>query len=131
MELHFEHWVRRSKANLLATFWGSYFLTGYPNTSWLVFLPTLYAGCFMYPFCYQCLMIVRCFGIFLLDRTRFFTFIIPGRRDIMQIVKTVQIDLHKFCFTEPGSNFAFILKNIAHNYGKLFCILSFVRYIGQ
>ena len=40
----------------------------------------------------------------------FFTFIIPGSRDTVQVVKTVQIDLQKFRFTEPGSNLAFVLK---------------------
>ena len=74
---------------------------------------------FSYAFCYQLLMIVRCFGIFLLDRTGFSNFIIPGSRDIVQVVQTVQIDLQTFCFTEPGSNLAFFLKNIAHNFYKM------------
>ena len=30
-------------------------------------------------------------------------FILPGKRDIVQVVQTVQIDLQKFRFTEPGS----------------------------
>ena len=34
----------------------------------------------------------------------------------MQVVQTVQIDLQKFRFTAPGSNLAFILKNIAQNF---------------
>ena len=50
-------------------------------------------GCFTYAFCYQSLMIFRCFGIFPLDCTGFFTFIIPGSRDIVQVVQTIQIDL--------------------------------------
>ena len=64
-------------------------------------------------------MIFHCFGIFPLDRTGFVTFIIPGSRDIVQVVQTVQIDLQKFRFTESGSNLAFVLKNIAHNYYKM------------
>ena len=56
------------------------------------------------------------FGIFPFDRTSFFTFIIPGSRDIVQVVQIVQIDLQKFCFTAPGSNLAFVFKNIAHNF---------------
>ena len=76
-------------------------------------------GRFMHAFCYQFLVIFRCFAIFPLDRTDFFTFIIPGSRDIVQVVQTVQIDLQKFRFTEPGSNLAFVLKNIAHNFNKM------------
>ena len=72
-----------------------------------------------YAFCYQFLMIFRCFGMFPLERTGFFTFIIPGSRDIMQVVQTVQFDLQKLSFTEPGSNFACVLKNIAHNFYKM------------
>ena len=34
-------------------------------------------------------------------------------------MQTVQIDLHKFRFTAPGSNLAFVLKNIAHNFYKM------------
>ena len=49
----------------------------------------------------------------------FVTFVIPGSRDIAQVVQTVKIDLQKFCFTEQGSNLAFVLKNIAHNFYKL------------
>ena len=49
----------------------------------------------------------------------FFTFIIPGSRDIVQVVQTVQIDLQKFRFTEPSSNLAFVIKNIAHNFYKM------------
>ena len=56
---------------------------------------------FTYAFCYQFLMSFRCFGIFPLDRTGFFTFIIPGSRDIVQVVQTVQIDLQKFRITAP------------------------------
>ena len=62
-------------------------------------------GRFTYAFCFQFLMIFRCFGIFPLDRAGFFTFIIPGGRDIVQVVQTVQIDLQKFRFTEPRFNF--------------------------
>ena len=139
----------------------TYFLTGYLNTSWSVFLPTLYTdsgwwkkhaqkvllklslikvskgrcpialddfadlcvlcqvGRFTFAFCYQFLMIFLCFGIFPFDRTSFFTFIIPGSRDIVQVVQTVQIDLQKFRFTAPGSNLAFVLKNITHNFYKM------------
>ena len=64
-------------------------------------------GRFTYAFCCQFSMIF-CFGIFPLDRTDFFTFIIPGSRDIVQVVQTVQIDLQKVHFTEPGSNLAFV-----------------------
>ena len=60
-----------------------------------------------------------CFGIFPFDRTSYFTFIIPGSRDIVQVVKTVKIDLQKFRFTAPGSNLAFVLTNIAHNFYKM------------
>ena len=74
---------------------------------------------FMFAFCYQFLVIFLCFGIFPFDRTSFLTFIIPGSRDIVQVVKTVQIDLQKFCFTAPGSNVTFVLKNIAHNFYKM------------
>ena len=76
-------------------------------------------GRFTCAFCCQFLMIFLCFGIFPFDRTSFFTFVIPGSRDILQVVQTVQIDLHKFRFTAPGSNLAFILKNIAHNFYKM------------
>ena len=34
-----------------------------------------------------------------------------GGRDIVQVVHTFQIDLSKFCFTEPGSNLAFTWVN--------------------
>ena len=44
-------------------------------------------GRFTYAFCYQFLMIFRCFGIFPLDGTCFFTFILPGSRDILQVVQ--------------------------------------------
>ena len=64
-------------------------------------------------------MIFRCFVIFPLDRTGFVTLIIAGSRDIAQVVQTVQIDLQKFRFTEQGSNLAFVLKNIAHNFNKM------------
>ena len=54
-------------------------------------------GRFTHAFCYQFLMIFRRFGIFPRDRTVFFfTFTIPGSRDIVQVVQTVQIDLPKF-----------------------------------
>ena len=49
----------------------------------------------------------------------FLTFIIPGSRDIVLVVQTVQIDLQKFRFTAPDSNFAFVLINIAHNFYKM------------
>ena len=68
---------------------------------------------FMYAFCYQFLVIFRCFGIFPLDHTIFLTFILPGSRDVVQ---TVKIDLQKFRFYEPGPNLVFVLKNIAHNF---------------
>ena len=59
-------------------------------------------GRFTFAFCYQFLMIFLCFRIFPFDRTSFFTFIIPGSRDIVQAVQMVQIDLQKFRFTAPG-----------------------------
>ena len=59
-------------------------------------------GRFTFAFCYQFLMIFLCFRIFPFDRTIFFTFIIPGSRDIVQAVQTVQIDLQKFRFTAPS-----------------------------
>ena len=34
-------------------------------------------------------------------------------------MQSVQIDLHKFRFTAPGSNLAFVLKNIAHNFNTM------------
>ena len=74
---------------------------------------------FTLAFCYQFLMIFLCSGIFPFDRTSFFTFILPGSRDIVQVVQTVQIDLQKFRFTAPGLNLAFVLKNIAHNFYKM------------
>ena len=61
-------------------------------------------GRFTYAFCYQFLIIFRCFGIFPLDCTGFVTFIIAEKRDIAQVVQTIQIDLQKFLFTEQGSN---------------------------
>ena len=73
-------------------------------------------GRFTFAFCYQFLMIFLSFEIFPFDRTSFFTFIIPGSRDIVQVVQPVQIDLQKFRFTPPSSNLAFVLKNIAHNF---------------
>ena len=73
-------------------------------------------GRFTYAFCYQFLVIFRCFDIFPLDRIGFFTFKIPGCRDIVQVVQTVQINLQNFRFTEPGSNLASVLKNIANNF---------------
>ena len=76
-------------------------------------------GRFTFAFCYQFLMIFLCFGIFPFDCTSFFTFIIPGSRDIVQVVQTVQIDLQKLRFTAPGSSLAFVLKNIAHNCYKM------------
>ena len=69
--------------------------------------------------CYQFLIIFLCFGIFPFDRAGFFTFIIPGSIDIVQVMQTVQIDLQKFRFTAPGSNLAFVLKNIAYNFYKM------------
>ena len=59
-------------------------------------------GRFTFAFWYQFLMIFLCFRIFPFDRTSFFTFIIPGSRDIVQAVQTVQIDLQKFRFTAPS-----------------------------
>ena len=73
----------------------------------------------MYALCYQFLVIFRCLGIFPLERNGFVTFIIPGSRDIVQVAQTVQIDLQKFRFTEPGSNLVFVLKNSAHNFCKI------------
>ena len=49
----------------------------------------------------------------------FSNFITPGSRTIVQVVQTVQTDLQKFCFTKHGSNLAFFLKNIAHNFYKM------------
>ena len=40
----------------------------------------------------------------------FFTFIIPGSKDIIQVVQTVQSNLQKFHFMEPGSNLTFVLQ---------------------
>ena len=37
----------------------------------------------------------------------------------MQVVQTIQTDLQTFHFTAPGSNLAFVLKNIAHNFYKM------------
>ena len=76
-------------------------------------------GRFTFAFCYQFLMIFLYFGIFPFDRAGFFTFIITGSRDIVQVEQTVQIDLQKFRFTAPGSNLAFVLKNIAYNFYKM------------
>ena len=76
-------------------------------------------GRFAIAFCYQFLMILLCFGIFPFDRTSFFTSIISGSIDIVQVLQTVQIDLQKFRFTAPGSNLAFVLKSIAHNFYKM------------
>ena len=59
-------------------------------------------GHFTFAFCYQFLVIFLCFGIFPFDRASFFTIIIPGTRDIVQVMQTVQIDLHKFRFNAPG-----------------------------
>ena len=70
-------------------------------------------------FCYQFLMIFLCFGIFPFACTSFFIFIIPGSRDIVQVMQTVQIDIQKFRFTARGSNLAFILKNIVHNFDRM------------
>ena len=78
-----------------------------------------HVGRFTFAFCYEFPMIFLCFGIFPFDRTRFFTFIIPGSRDIMQVVQTVQIDLPKFRFTTPCSNVAFVLYNIVQNFYKM------------
>ena len=66
-------------------------------------------------------MIFRCFKIFPLDRTGFFTFILPRsiHVDIVQIVQTVQIDLQKCRFSEPGSSLACVLKNIANTFYKM------------
>ena len=63
-------------------------------------------------------MIFRWFGMFPLDWTDFFTFVIPVSRDIVRVVQIVQIDIQKFRFTEPSSKLALVLKNIAHNFYK-------------
>ena len=76
-------------------------------------------GRFMYAFCYQFLMIFRCLEYSLSIVLVFVTFIIAESRDIAQVVQTVQIDLQKFRFTEQGSNLAFVLKNITHNFYKM------------
>ena len=76
-------------------------------------------GRFTFAFCYQFLMIFLCVGIFPFERTSFFTFIISGSRNIDQVVQTVQIYLQKFRLTAPGSNLAFVLKNIAHNFNNM------------
>ena len=49
----------------------------------------------------------------------FFILMITGSGDIVHVVLTVQIDLQKFRLTAPGSNLAFVLKNIAHNFYKM------------
>ena len=67
-------------------------------------------GLFTYVFCYQLLMIFRCFGIFLLDCTDFFQLYNTRKKSYRAGVQTVQIDLQKFCFIELCSNFAFVLK---------------------
>ena len=46
-------------------------------------------------------------------------FILPGSRAIVQVVQTVQINVQKFRFTEPGWNLELFLKNIAHNFYKM------------
>ena len=74
-----------------------------------------FTSAFYYPF----LMIFRCFRNALSTVLVFFTLIIPGSRDIVQVMQTIQIDLQKFRFTEPGSNLAFVLKNIAQNFNKM------------
>ena len=76
-------------------------------------------GRFSYAFCYQFLKICRRSKIFPLECTVFFISILPVSRDIVQVVQTNQIDLQKVRFTEPGSNLAFVLKNIAHNFYKM------------
>ena len=58
------------------------------------------------------------FEYFLSTVQVFPNFIIPGSRAIVQVVQTVQIDLQKIRFTEPGLNVAFLLKNIAQNFYK-------------
>ena len=140
----------------------TYFLTRYLNTSWSVFLPTLYTDpgwwkrdapkvwgqtvidqCHLRPLSksaswlcqfqsivpgralYICVLLSISDDFSLLWNIPsrpywfFFTFIIPGSRDIAQVVQTVQIDLQKFRFTEHGSNLAFVLINIAHNFYKM------------
>ena len=67
-------------------------------------------GRFTFAFCYQFLVIFLCFGIFPFDLASFFTIIIPGTRDIVQVMQTVQTDLHKFRFSAPGLNLAFFPK---------------------
>ena len=44
---------------------------------------------------------------------------IPGSREFVVVVQNAQIDLVKFCFTEPVSNLSFILKRIMHNFYKM------------
>ena len=78
-----------------------------------------HVGRFTFAICYRFLMSFLCFGIFPFDRTSFFTLIIPGSKYIVQVVQIVQIDLQKFRFTAPGSNLAFVLKNIAQNFYKM------------
>ena len=48
-----------------------------------------------------------------------FTLLYPGVEISCRSVKTVHFDLQKSCFTEPGSNKASVLKNIAHNFYKM------------
>ena len=67
-------------------------------------------GGLRYAFCYQFRIIFCCFGTLPLDRTGFFTLIIPRSRDIVQVVQTVQNDLQNFRFTEQGTNYPFVLK---------------------
>ena len=152
-------WVKRSTFLWLSGC--TYFPTGYINTSWLVFLPTLYTdsgwwkkdvqkilgkmslikfskgrcqktlddfadfsvfcqvGCFTYAFSYQFWWVFVVLEYSLLIVLVFFTFIIPGSRDIVPVVQTVQIDLQKFHFTESGKSLACILQNIANNFYKM------------
>ena len=76
-------------------------------------------GRFTYAFCYQFLMIFVLLEYSLSTVLVFVTFIIPGSKDIEQVVQTVQIDLQKFRFSEQGLNLAFVLKNIARNFYKM------------
>ena len=68
-------------------------------------------------------MIFRCFGIFPLDRIFFNVFIFDST-DTVQVMQTVQIDLHKFRFTEPDFKLVFVLKKYYAQFlqdGKRLC----------
>ena len=65
--------------------------------------------------CYQFLMIFHCFGIFPLDHTGFFTFMIPGSGDIVQVVQTVLIELQKGEITYSIES----VPKVSHLWGKM------------